>query len=129
IRQRRAGVVGRERSRPPAWQQQEPRADRPVGAGEPQIGPRPWGSVAVDPVAGRIRDASGRAHRARGLPLSESKVPAPVVVVSGAGMGRMPRASPSPGPRFGSPPPPAPAAQTLSLVSTVLAWLPLVMAT
>ena len=42
-----------EPDRPPARQQQQPHSDRPVEAGEPQVGPGVLGRVAVGPVAGR----------------------------------------------------------------------------
>ena len=59
-----AGDTAGERGRPPARQQQQPRSDRPVEAGEPQIGARPGRRAGVDPVAGRVSNAGGSAaHR------------------------------------------------------------------
>ena len=79
---RRLGDRGKAR-RPPARQQQQPGADRPVEAGEPQIRAKGSGRETIDPIAGRIGDATRRlAHRASGLPLSESSVPRPVRVLS-----------------------------------------------
>ena len=71
---------GGKSGRPPARDEQQPRADRPVEAGEPQIGAGPAGREAVDPVAGRIGDATRVAHRASWLPDSVSKVPKPRLV-------------------------------------------------
>ena len=68
--------AGGERRRPPARHQQQPRADRPVEAGEPQIGPRPLRRAGVDPVAGRVAQR-GRPPRRSGVPASE--VGAPVI--------------------------------------------------
>ena len=71
-----------ERRRPPAGQQQQPRADRAVEPGQPQIGTRPGWCEGVDPIAGRVGDRTGRrAHFANGLPFSESRVPRPVLVL------------------------------------------------
>ncbi len=50
-----------EPHRPPARQQQEPHADRPVETGEPQVGPRVLGRVAVGPVVGRRIGNTGAA--------------------------------------------------------------------
>src|SRR5262249_61034788 len=85
---RGAGLDGSERHRPPARQQQQPGADRPVEAGEPQIGPRPGGGEAVDPVSGRGGDAAraGRQGRASGLVLSGAEGPEPRL---GAGVCRI----------------------------------------
>ena len=90
-----AGVDRREPNGPPARHQQEPGPDRPVEARQPQVGARPGGGEAVDPVSSRIGDATRAAgHRASGLPDSVSKVPWPflVDVVSGT-TGVVPRAS------------------------------------
>ena len=50
-----------ERRRPPARHQQQPRADRPVEARQPQIGPQPGRRQRIDPIAGRVGDGAGRA--------------------------------------------------------------------
>ena len=65
-----AGGDGGERRRPPARQQQQPPADRPVETGQPQIGPHPGRRDGVDPVSGRIGDASGRGAHLRLIALS-----------------------------------------------------------
>src|SRR5262249_8139448 len=79
---------------PPAGQQQEPGADRPIEAGKPQIGARAFGSEAVDPVAGRGRDAAPPfGHRASGLPTSVSKVPWPRADDASGTVGVVPSAS------------------------------------
>ena len=54
-----AGRDRGERRRPPARQQQQPPADRPVEPRQPQIGPHPGRRDGIDPVSGRIGDASG----------------------------------------------------------------------
>ena len=46
------GVNRGKANRPPARQQQQPRADRAVEARQAQIGAEPYGGPAVDPVAG-----------------------------------------------------------------------------
>jgi len=56
-----ADDAGGQRRRPPAWRQQQPGSDRPIETGEPQIGPQPRRRAGVDPVAGRISNAGGRA--------------------------------------------------------------------
>src|SRR5262249_15755523 len=59
--------------RPPAGDQEEPGTDRPVETREPQIRPHASGRESVDPVAGCIRDAAGRAaHRPSAFPVSVS---------------------------------------------------------
>ena len=72
-----AGLDGRERRRPPAGQQQQPPADRPVDAREPQIGPRGRAARAGRPSARRPRRRRGgsrpprrsrRVHRRMGSP-------------------------------------------------------------
>ena len=47
-----AGMDGGQRDRPPAWNQQEPGADRSIKASEPQIGAGPAGSQTIDPIPG-----------------------------------------------------------------------------
>ena len=60
-RARPPGAVGdrRQRRRPPARQQQQPPADRPVEPGQPEIGLQPIRRAVIDPISGRIGDASG----------------------------------------------------------------------
>src|SRR6266545_3586029 len=85
-----------ERNGPPARHQKQPGADWPVEARQPQIGAG-WGrGEAVDPVTGRIGDAPrAAAHRAKGLPVSVSKVDCGffVPVEASGTMGVVPRAS------------------------------------
>src|SRR5262249_34325277 len=96
---RGSGRYRGERGRPPARNQQEPGADRPVEASEPQIRARRGRSEAVDPIPGRIGDATGAAgHRPSGLPESVSNVcPFDAVAASGT-IGVLPSASLSVGP-------------------------------
>src|SRR5579862_6099374 len=77
------GADAGESERPPAWQQQEPGADRTVETGKPQVGPGRGRGDRVDPVSGRIGDASGAlAHfGASGVPVRVSKVPRPVLML------------------------------------------------
>src|SRR5262245_3523296 len=91
----RPGVNRGKGNGPPARQQQQPRADRPVEARQAQIRTRPGGGPAVDPVAGGIGDAARAArHRVSGLPVSVSKVDWPFFAVEASGtMGPAPSAS------------------------------------
>ena len=85
------GLHAGEAHRPPARHQQQPGADRPVEAGEPQIGAGDRGRETVDPVAGRIGDASGAlAHLPpSGVPVRVSKVPRPVLMLLASGIGAL----------------------------------------
>ena len=76
--------------RPPARHQQQPGSDRPVEAGEPQIGAGERRRETVDPVSGRIGDASGvLAHLLpSGVPVRVSKVPRPVLMLLESVIGR-----------------------------------------
>src|SRR6185312_9953110 len=77
-----------EAERPPARNQEKPGADRPIEPREPEIGPGDSGGVAVDPVSGRIGDASGAvAHLPSGEPVSVSKVPPPLLMLLALGTG------------------------------------------
>src|SRR5262249_4629447 len=107
---------------PPARHQQQPRADRPVEARQPQIGPRPGGGDAVDPIAGRIGDAARAAgHCESGLPVSVSKVDDPFFVAEASGtVGVAPGASLKVGP--GSRCPCAAASQTCLPTCWALLW-------
>ena len=106
--------------RPPARHQQQPGADRPVEAGEPQIRAGESGRETVDPVSGRIGDASGAlAHLLpSGVPVRVSKVPRPVLMSVESIMGAL-SASLNVGPagRCGA----AATWQTLVRISLVLA--------
>src|SRR5262245_24022079 len=120
-----AGVDRGEANRPPARQQQEPGADRSVEARQPQIGPRPGGGEAVDPISGRVGDAARAVgHRTSGLPWSVSKVPGPrfVAVESGTN-GVVPSASLKLGPACRGPC--AAASQTFLVVCETLPCSPL----
>src|SRR6185437_10416534 len=74
--------------RPPARHQQQPRSDRPVETGEPQIGTGENGREAIHPISGRIGDASGiLAHLPSGVPVRVSKVPPPLLIFLESVMG------------------------------------------
>src|SRR5262249_34008273 len=83
----------------PARHQKQPRADRTIEAGQPQIGPRPLRGDRIHPVAGGIGNAGGHVdHRVRTLPLSVSKGLPPFLVTLASGPDDWPRSSLSAGP-------------------------------
>src|ERR1700758_3510640 len=111
--------------RPPARHEQQPGADGAVEAGESQIRAAKDRGEAVDPVSGRIGDASGaRVHLPRAEPLRVSKVPRPVLMLLESGTGE-PSASLRLGPR-GAIGAWAAALQTLVRISAVRTWLALI---
>src|SRR5215467_215416 len=106
----------RQARRPPARNEQEPGADRPVEPGKAQIRPSPRRRPPIDPVTGRIGNApDGFAHFWMALPVSVSRVPLPDLAVSGVGS----RVVPSASLRLGGPAAVGPAAQIFSLVCSV----------
>src|SRR6185437_3782210 len=110
-----------QRRRPPARHQQEPPADRAVEARQPEVGPAPGRRPAVDPVSGRIDDASGGvAHRRTG-PVNVSNVPRPGLGVSSSVTSGAPSASL----RLGAAGPAGPLEQTPVRTVRVLAWFAL----
>src|SRR5262249_10208888 len=90
-----AGLHSGQAERPPARQQQEPGTDRTVEARQPQVGPRPGGCEAIDPVSGRVGDpARAVGHRTSRLPSGVSNVPRRFVgVVESGTSGVVPSAS------------------------------------
>ena len=124
------GAHAGKAERPPARHQQQPRADRAVEAGKAQIGAGDGGGERVDPVSGRIGDASGAvAHFCpSGVPVRVSKVPRPVLMLLESVTGA-PSASLKVGCRAAGAPPCAATWQTLLRSSIALPWPTLIWAT
>src|SRR5262245_42938959 len=74
---------------PPARHQQQPGTDRQVKTSESQVRTADRRRENIDPISGRIGDASGAvAHRLpSGLPVRVSKVPRPVLILLESGIG------------------------------------------
>src|SRR6185437_6806834 len=83
-----AGMHSGKTDRPPAWHQEQPRTDRTIEAGKSQIGAAVDRRETIDPISGRIGNASGRsAHFPIGLPVKVSNVPRPVLMLLEFGTG------------------------------------------
>src|SRR5262249_9674474 len=90
----RVGKVARahacEPNRPPARDQQKPGADRSIESRQAEIWAAERRRETVDPVSGRIGDASGAiAHFPSGLPVNVSNVPRPVLMLLESGTGAL----------------------------------------
>src|SRR5512132_2933929 len=78
-----------ETDRPPGWHQQQPGTGRSVEARKSKVRTAEGRRENVDPVSGRIGDASGAvAHLLpSGLPVRVSNVPRPVLMLLESGTG------------------------------------------
>src|SRR5262249_27863206 len=89
--------------------------------GEPQVRSAPGGGDAVDPITGRIGDATlTRTHRASGLPCRGSKVLPPFLVEGSGTVGVEPHTSLRLGPASRGPC--SAASQTCLPISLALPW-------